>query len=773
MNMKNIVKYITIVSCVLWSMNSAAQLPMQGWKLHTAYNNVTRVEMSEDKVFGLSEGALFAVDKEDLSMSYYNRLTGLSGTNIADIYYDDAHNTLIIAYVNGYVDLLQNNEVTTVPDLYNAALTLSKEVNNIYVYGERAYLSMDFGIVVLNLRRHEVADTYYIGENAAQMEIRGTTIMGDTIYAATDSTIYTASLKDNLVDYSYWKERKNLPAKGAIQQITTYNDELCLTIDSALYCWNQTGWTRPVLGTSKIQRMRVSGGKLLALCKEGTWMIDQDGINLHQIFFRAPDAVYDNATNTGWYAYQTNGIGCFKFQTSELSSYLPSGPLTNTAYRMRFNGERLYIVPGGYAGVPYLRDGAFMIYENNQWMNFETGSLREAIGFNRLIDFCDIIGSPTDPNHFYVASYGNGVLEFKDNKFHQWYYSINSPLNNLIPGQEQTYTRVDAFAFDSKGNLWMQDNSTSGIKILTPDGKWIALSNAAGQRHSRMKNLIIDNQRENIKYVFSCYQSAGIGILDDNGTLEYEGDDKAVYVNGWIDDDGKSVTPNYMWCAAQDHNGVLWAGTEAGVLKFTSPRDLLHSNRCSRIKIPRNDGSGLADYLLGEEMISAIAVDGANRIWFGTESSGAYLMDLSDPQDIVTVHHYTQENSPLPSNNILSIAINPVTGEVFFGTGGGLVSYQSDAAEGKEDYSSAYAYPNPVRENFDGVITIVGLMRDTQVRITDNGGNLVYETKSNGGIAVWDGKNGKGERVSSGVYFAMCVTEDGTNKTLVKILVMN
>ncbi len=757
-----------------FSLLSVAQLPMQGWKLHTAYNNVTRVEMGLDRVYALSEGALFSIDKEDLSISYYNRLTGLSSTNIANMYYDTAHKMLIIAYANGYIDLLSDDgDVTTVSDLYGASMSYSKEVNHILVDGNKAYLSMDFGILVLNLQRKEIADTYYIGENASALDVAGTAVMGDSIYAAVGNQIYVAALKDNLVDYSYWKTRGTVLTTGSIQDLVVFENNLYVTIGKKMYV-DQNGWQRLSLEDSKIKHIRVSGGRLLAMSEAGTWMIDdKQETNLLSIYTGAPDAVYDPLTNTGWFAYYDDGVGYFDISTLQFTNYLPDGPITNTAYRMRFQGERLYVVPGGYAGVVYLREGCLMWYENGTWQNYTTQSLRDSLKYNQLIDFSDIIGTPTDPNHFYVASYGNGVIEFRDNTFYKWHYSKNSPLTNLVPGQDEMYTRVDGFAFDSKGNLWMQDNSTSGIKILSPEGTWISLSNAAGQNHSRMKNLIIDNRNENIKYVFSCYQTAGIGILDDNGTLNYEGDDRAKYVNSWVDEDGNSVTPNYMWCAAQDHNGALWVGTEAGVLKFPNPHSILTSNVCTRIKIARDDGSGLADYLLGEEMINAIAVDGANRIWFGTETSGAYLIDLSDPQNIETVHHYTTDNSPLPSNNILSIAINPITGEVFFGTGGGLVSYQSDAAEGKDEYSTAYAYPNPVRQNFDGVITIAGLMDDTQVRITDNGGNLVYETKSNGGIAIWDGKNGRGERVASGVYFAMCVTADGNNKTLVKILIMN
>ena len=175
----------------------------------------------------------------------------------------------------------------------------------------------------------------------------------------------------------------------------------------------------------------------------------------------------------------------------------------------------------------------------------------------------------------------------------------------------------------------------------------------------------------------------------------------------------------------------------------------------------------MADYLLGTEQINAIVVDGANRKWIGTQTSGIYLMSSDG---LTTLAHFTTDNSTLLSNTILSIAIDPTTGEVFVGTGSGIASYRSDASDPKEDLTNAYAFPNPVRPNYAGVITITGLMENTTVNIIDAGGNLVCKTKSNGGIAVWDGCNFRGDRVGSGVYTALC-NASGAH-TAVKILIV-
>ena len=198
--------------------------------------------------------------------------------------------------------------------------------------------------------------------------------------------------------------------------------------------------------------------------------------------------------------------------------------------------------------------------------------------------------------------------------------------------------------------------------------------------------------------------------------------------------------------------------------------DFTSSNRCERIIIPRNDGSGLGDYLLDKEHINAIAIDGANRKWIGTETSGVYLMS---EDGIETLAHFTTANSLMPDDNVTALAIMETTGEVFIGTSAGLVSYQSDAAEPESDFNSLYAYPNPVHPNYKGYITIKGLMDNTEVRITDAEGNLVKTLQGNGGLAVWDGTNTVGRRVASGVYTAICNTQDGAGHGTVKILIMN
>ena len=244
------------------------------------------------------------------------------------------------------------------------------------------------------------------------------------------------------------------------------------------------------------------------------------------------------------------------------------------------------------------------------------------------------------------------------------------------------------------------------------------------------------------------------------------GDDRSMARSSFMDQNGNVLTPANFRCFAQDQNNRIWVGTDKGVIIIPKEVDFFTSNTCRRIIIPRNDGTGLGDYLLGDEQINCLAVDGGNRMWIGTANSGLYLIE----DDTITVAHFTENNSLLPANNVQSIAIMPKTGEVFVGTDRGIASYRSDASEAKENMSDAYAYPNPVRPNYGGMISITGLMENTTVNIVDAGGNLVCKTKSHGGTAVWDGKLPDGRRATPGVYTALCNAAGG--HAVVKIMVV-
>jgi len=491
------------------------------------------------------------------------------------------------------------------------------------------------------------------------------------------------------------------------------------------------------------------------------------------------DIEYDPAKQMFWLAGVELGVVSAKPTggAPELSYFKPKGPANNFPYYMTFAGDKLFMVPGGRVTDVYNRAGVVMIYENQQWKNIYAsdyiGKIRQEVPGQDLVDFVNVAVNPADPKHFFVTSFGNGLFEFRNEQFYKWHHHKNSPFVNVITTSTYLYLRLDGAIYDPEGNLWLCNMfDANAIKILTKEGQWKTL-NYPNSNHPTLGNIMINNQNPRQKWLNSVRYTQGILIWDDNGTLDDQSDDKSVFLNKFSDVDnvGSELRPAFFYTMAQDKNGVVWVGTDIGPLLFYNTSRVYEPGyTCSRVKIPRNDGTNQADYLLKDEVVQAIAVDGANRKWLATRTSGVYLMSENGQE---TIRHFTSSNSPLLSDNVISISINPVTGEVFFGTSNGLISYQSDASEGTGAYDNVYTYPNPVRENYNGIITITGLINNTQVKITDINGNLVYQTVSNGSLATWDGKDVHGRKVSTGIYMAICASEDGSQSTITKIMVIN
>ena len=741
---------------------------MKSWTAHYAYGDVSELVLAGQRVYARANGALCSVDKQDGTIGYYSKMTGLSGATVARIGYDKKTAQLVVLYQDGLIDLMDKDEnVRVIQDLAQKQMNASKEANAIYIHEGIAYLAMQFGIVAVNLTKREILDTYYIGDNGADVHVNAVLVKGDSILAISDDVLFSADRSDNLLDYSVW--RKDTAVTGSMRQtqLALWNGQVYMLADSLLYRCDDGVWTQ-VSDTLRFHSIRQKDNDLFCLQQETIYrMTGKNSMQRLAPGYRTEDVCREG--NAYWIASGEMGISYLKDGSTQ--TYRPQGPIENYSYRMRFEKERMIMVPGGYFTTQNRHPATVMLYRDGYWDNFNYGYLTTKSDMSAL-DYSDGIIDPFDEQHFFVGSCANGLVEFRNNTFYKLHTPSNSPLETAIETTyPQLYTWVDGLAFDADGNLWMTNRPKHGVKVLKRDGTWVVISNKACDGLSRTQNLLIWNQDPQVKIITNARQGAGIGVWDDNGTLEKQTDDRAVFVSQFMDQDNKPIQPEFIYCIAQMANGELWVGTGEGLFIIDDVSKLLQgSNACRRVKIPRNDGTNLADYLLGTQQINAIYEDGVGRKWIGTAASGLYLVS---EDGLETIEHFTTNNSPIPSDLVRCLTIHPRTGEVFVGTGNGLMSYHSDASEPKEDYSELYAYPNPVTPNFAGYVTITGMMAETMVKIVDGGGNLVYTTQSNGGLATWDLTNGKGQRVSSGVYTAFCNTSDGKNHAIVKIMVMN
>jgi hypothetical protein len=781
---------LIVFTCSMWS-----QVAMGKWSTHFAYNSVSQIAQSENKIYAVSNGALFSVGKLDGNTEFYSKLNGLNDASVSRIEYDQIDKQLLIIYDNGNIDILNSGGVTNLPDFLNKQISASKVVNHIQLYENKAYLSCNFGIIVLNMLKKEVVDTYYIGPDASEVKVLNTTVNNGIIYSLTSSTVFKASVNDpNLVNYTHWSATSGLPGNGDFQKIGSFSGQVILLRGGYLYKQETNNSWTPLLPTVSVNDFNVTNASLNVFTGNATYLINSL-FNISPItnLGTITDAEFDAQNNTYYFAANSLGIISYKQTGSEtpvINYFKPGGPAVNIPWDMSFAGNKLFVLPGGRWAAQNNTPGAVMMYEKGIWTNILGSDIQKTTGLN-VLDFMNVavdLTEPTDPNelkysHFFVTSYGTGLFEFKDNTFYKLYNESNSTIKSIYPqgtNDYSMYMRLDGAIYNQNKDLFLTNSGVAiGLKVLMANGTWTQLNYPSLNNKATLGKITISNQNPNQKWINSVRYTPGITIFDDNGTITDQSDDKSVFIYPFTypeqDKNGQtklvSIYPTLIYTIVQDKNGVMWVGTDMGPFLFNNLSNVYNSDyTCSRVKIPRNDSTNLADYLLVGENIIAIAIDGANRKWIGTKSSGVYLMSENGQR---TIQHFTVSNSPLLSNNVMSIAINPVTGEVFFGTDQGIVSYQSDANQAGTTFGDVYAYPNPVRQGYTGVITITGLMDNTQVKITDITGNLICETVSNGSIATWDGKDVHGRKVSTGIYLAICANADGTQSAITKILVIN
>jgi ligand-binding sensor domain-containing protein len=645
------------------------------WKNYLAYNHVEQIYASGDDIFVRASNGLYLYNKKDQSITTFDRVNGLSDTNIKLIGWSKQAKRLIAIYQNSNIDLVETNgNITNISSLYAKTMTEDKTVNNVYINGIYAYLSTGFGIVKVNMQKAEITETYHLGKN-----ITATSIKNNTIYAKVDdSRVISASTASNLLDPNNWTRTSEYP----------YD----------------------------------------------TFIFDQKD----------------------WETY-----------LDLISSLDPGGPKYNYFAFMRFVNDRLYTSGGGTTSthVP----PAIQVLKGNEWQVYQDTGIMEITGINPLNMNCVDV-DPADPEHVFAGA-RSGLYEFRNGKFVKLYNHTNSPIE-AFDGKSKDYELIQGLKFDSSGNLWITNCQapTQSIIEYTKDGEFIShekpiLMKLNGKSNANLCNLIIDSKGY-LWFVNNHWTSTAAYRMNlENMSIKE--------FSNFINQDGTAITGlNGISCVAEDKYGNMWIGTDVGPFLLEKSQIEADNPVYTQVKVPRNDGTNYADYLLNKVNVTAICVDAGNRKWIGTYGDGVYLISADN---LTQLHHFTINNSQLLSNNIQSIAINNKSGEIFFGTENGLCSFVSDATTINEEMTkdNVWAYPNPVTPDFTGLITVVGLTYDADVKIVSSNGVLINEGRSNGGTYTWDGKDKNGNRVASGVYMVVTATSDSKKGTVCKIAIVN
>ena len=749
----------------LYTLNIWGQTPVGTWTDHLVYSKALNLAVGPEEVFASTGSSIIVYNKEYSELRKLSRVNGLSETAISTIAFSEEYDILVIAYSNTNIDILKNNIIYNIPDIKLKYIPGKKEINKIRIRGEYAYLACSFGIVLIDLSKNEIYDTWKPGDGTDDPEIWDIAFSSDKVYAATSKGVYHGDIDDpGLAYFGNWSLINTLPEpEGKYTAAVFTGNRLyvnrtgnLLAGDYIYYIGNETALFSYVAGRFNSSFDKAADGFIVSSGNSARYYHD-DG-SLHKTISSYPWAtpnIAQSAEDDGdiWIADINSGLVRWE-DMSDFSAYTLPGPSSNNAISVTsLNGKT--IICGGGVNIPWnnlWRPFSVSVYEANSWIHINS-TVRDPM--RAFID-------PADNTHFFIATWGGGLLEYRDNELINTYNDSNSPLQTIIPGHP--YVRICGMAMDGDGNLWITQSEVPGsVKVLKPDGTWIV--NPITATVATIGDIIIN--RSGHKWIV-LPRGNGLLIIDDNDTPEYFEDDsyKQMFLT---DPDGKVIS--FVYSIAEDLDGNIWVGTDQGPFVYYNPGEIFEDDiRAYRIKVPRDDGSGLADYVLATEAITSIAIDGANRKWLGTQSSGAYLLS---PDGTIRIKNYNMQNSPILSDLITDISVDNITGDVFFATSEGVISIRGDAITGKDEFTGVYSFPNPVREDYTGNVTITGLMRDTQVKITDISGNLVYETVSDGGQASWDMTTYNGRRVATGVYLVFCASPDGSKSCITKILIVN
>ncbi len=741
------------------------------WTDHLPYKTGINTAEAGDRVYCATKYALVAYDKNYSGIVRYNKVNGLSDSELTDIAYSSDVKTLVVAYSNANIDLITPDGIINISDIKRKNILGNKTIYRVLIRGDKAWLACGFGIVVLDLTKREVKDTYIIGETGSNLEVYDLAFSNTDVYASTADGIRKASLTDPLIAlYSSWSKLQNTPVT-VWGSAVWWNNLLCIQYpgpnynDDTLFFYNpsESKWTKLVIDNFyEIKRIQTTKDGRLVVSYDGAVDFYKTDLTTDYRIYNpgglgcAPSGVAVSSDGTVWMADRQNGF--VKVTNSGFTGEIiaPSGPYSSNVYGLTHDGENLYIAHGGknsaWGGL-YITDGV-SAYNGSTWKYFRRKYIP---AFDTMVDALDV-AADASTKKAWIAMYGYGVVELTDGQLTNIYNLSNTPMKPFWNSSQRLY--IVGLALDANKNLWVANSgSTDLIAQRKPDGTWVShyLGGSLSGKDNDVLGIMCDS-----------YGQKWLTMRKDQTLVCYnEASTTGTKVRVLTGATGNGALPNNkVQSIAEDLDGELWIGTNSGIAIIYNPGSVLAGNVNIDAQRPVITLDGYNQYLLDNEAVTVITVDGANNKWVGTERSGAYLLS---PDGTKEIYHFTSENSPLLDNAINDIVIDP-KGNVYFGTPKGVVSFKGSATEGNETNDNLLVYPNPVKPDYNGPIAIKGLTSNAWVKITDISGALVYETRADGGQAIWYGKNMHNEKVETGVYLVFVTDEDGTETATTKIL---
>lgn len=742
--------YILIIS-FLWLSNSGfaqSDIPVGSWRTHNSYNSLVAISNGSGNIYAASSTALFAFNPGNQEVKSITSLSGLNDTDITTIDYSIDAAKLIIAYRNGNIDILQNNQIINFSALLDAEINGSKEIHQIYNYQQQSYLSTDFGVMIIDLEKMQVKETYFeLGPTGQEIIVYNAVIASDSLYLATELGVMRGSLQDNLKDFNQWEFFG--PADGLPNTITKVilvtPTGLLTAIDNAgIFEYDGNSWqNKNLLSQSLFKHGSQQSNNTLLTTTDTVYQYSSGSAapvatNIGQ----QPNAALYNS-NKIWIADGKNGL----VNTKDDISIYPNGPYSSEIVNLYTYQDKVVAIPPAYDNnfQPLRNKDGFFIFEDGSWENFNnTGYPHTSL----IPEFYDVTGaaySNTDES-LYLSSFGYGLLRTNSetstiiNDSNSPLVNVNPPGNNVLVSTIDTQgNEVSAINFSALQSLQINKAGTSDWQSFSPS--------SPTEYATQIINL------GNGVYWMKLASSfgGGIKIYDAINTREL-----------YLTVNNGALPANEVYDLALDREGKMWVATKKGIVYFHQAAFIFDNGTVDPV-FPIFEGQ----ILFKGEKISALAIDGGNRVWMGT-TAGLWLFANDGQTEIL---QFTAGTDPIPANDILNIAINQANGEIFIATSKGLISYRgTSSAAGKLD--EVKIFPNPVIISRNDIVTIEGVPENANLWITDSSGRLIFKTQANGNTAVWQGLAGN-QSLSSGVYFVFIANEDGSEKQVGKIALIN
>ncbi|MCM1348889.1 MAG: hypothetical protein NC338_05700 [Firmicutes bacterium] len=815
--MKSIRIIIVMLLCLAGAVAPARAYVGQ-WTAHAVFAAPPqKVIDTGSLVYYLSGGSLFLYDKKAQESRSYTMSTGLNDPTATDIFYNAAGGYLLIAYSSGNIDLLYNDgRIVNLSDISDSSIDPPLTINDVCFSGNDVFVATNFGLVQFNDNRHEVVQSGIYNTPVAAV-----TVADGHLIIWADGAVRSVELGSRFSSLAAFSQ---LVATGQVKQfipagqgeilmnMADSNPSLrLLTVD---FSAGTASASRTVANHTPGTHLTVAAdGRIYLLDKQTLYSLNPETFNEATVA-TLPDDFADAVAGTAEGASQVwtltrSGLACHgfgsdgsvtlltdRFRPEEFSvktvCYLTPGAdgrslfVTNngtTAYRFGRPGFAAYDNPLT-ASVIELDNGSFTDitpYPVEAYRNAAKG--RQARVGKYLLSPTSIAQDPDDADVFYVSTSIDGLYKMKGTELEGIFSELNSPLFEFDARSIGYHVSVDR-----GGNLWLHTTSTaadaSPIYVL-PAAKrtmnpadikpsdWICLNTKSLGYAGGQDVQVLHCTRSNMTFVSDHNPSSHFLAYDDRGTRTNFSDDKLKLWTRLIDQDGNIFSPSYVTAFCEDHDGAVWVGTDQGVIVITNPANATNDNMTiRRVKVPKNDGTNTAEYLLGTDLIYGITVDAANRKWIATERSGLFLVS-ADGTEIL--ENFTEENSPLSSNLIYSVYANPYSSTIYVGTPEGLLSYESNATPAMPDFEKITVYPNPVTPDYSGPIYVKGLMDGSLVKIADASGTVLYQGRSEGGLFSWNACNSAGVRLPAGVYyvFASQNANDSSSGGTAKFMIIN